>query len=240
MHDLLAGLREALLLLVSLDPETFAIVRVSLETTLAACLVATAIGLPAGFFVGRRAFRGRSALVALLNTLMGLPTVVVGLLVYALLTRHGPLGGLDLLFTRTAIVIGQAILAAPLVAALATGAVASVGQGFFQAARSLGLPLALEFRLLLREAAPALVAAVVAGFGRVIAEVGIAMMLGGNLKGLTRTMTTAIALETGKGEFARGVALGIVLLSVSLAVNAGVLLLTRRGEGRRAVPGVGA
>lgn len=239
MGDLSSGVLEGLRLLVTLDRETFAIVAVSLETTLAACLIATLIGLPVGFLVGRGGFRGRSAIIASLNALMGLPTVVVGLLVYALLSRSGPLGRFELLFTKEAMVIGQAILATPLVAALASGAVASVGPGFFQAARSLDLPLATEFRLLWREAAPAFVAAVVAGFGRVVAEVGIAMMLGGNLKGSTRTMTTAIALETGKGEFARGVALGLVLLSVSFAVNAGVVLLTRK-RGDRAVSGGGA
>ncbi len=222
-----------------LDRETWAIVAVSLETSLSATLLAAAAGLPLGFLVGRRAFLGRSAVFALLNTFMGLPTVTVGLLVYALLSRSGPLGELNLLFTKTAMVIGQALLAAPLVAALSAAAVASVGPGFFQAARSLDLPLALEFRLLWREAAPALLAAVVAGFGRVIAEVGIAMMLGGNLRGLTRTMTTAIALETGRGEFARGVALGCVLLAVSLAVNGAVVALARRREARHAFPGEG-
>lgn len=234
MGDLSAGIREGFRLLFTGDPETFAIISVSLETTLAACLIASAVGLPVGFLVGRRAFRGRSAVLALLNTLMALPTVVVGLAVYAMLSRSGPLGDAGLLFTKSAMVIGQAILAAPLIAALSAGAVASVGPGFFLAARSLALPLPTEFRLLLREAAPALLAAVAAGFGRVIAEVGVAMMLGGNLKGSTRTMTTAIALETGKGEFALGFALGVVLLSVSLAVNGAVALLARR-EGRRAV-----
>jgi tungstate transport system permease protein len=159
---------------------------------------------------------------------MALPTVVVGLVVYGLIGRRGPLGSLGFLFTPAGIVIGETILALPIIVNLTLSAVRGLDPRLFLTCRSLGASKLQEAIMVLREGRYGIVAAVVAGFGRVVGEVGVAMMLGGNIKGYTRTMTTAIALETSKGEFVLALALGIVLLTVALAVNAALFGLQRR------------
>ena len=206
-------------LILGFDREVRMAVWTSLYTSSCSIAIAALLGVPIGLWLGLNRFRGRQLLIALLNTLMALPTVVVGLLLFGLLSRQGPLGPLGLLFTPLAMIAGQTVLAAPIVANLVLAAVTGADQRIINTALTLGASRLQAAIQLLREIRFGVMAAVIAGFGRVIAEVGVAMMLGGNIRNSTRTMTTAIALETSKGEFAFGLALGIVLLSVALIVN---------------------
>jgi tungstate transport system permease protein len=206
-------------LILGFDQEVRMAVWTSLYTSSCSIAIAALFGVPIGLWLGLNRFRGRQLLIALLNTLMALPTVVVGLLLFGLLSRQGPLGPLGLLFTPLAMIAGQTVLAAPIVANLVLAAVTGADQRIINTALTLGASRLQAAIQLLREIRFGVMAAVIAGFGRVIAEVGVAMMLGGNIRNSTRTMTTAIALETSKGEFAFGLALGIILLSVALIVN---------------------
>ncbi len=206
-------------LILGFDREVRMAVWTSLYTSSCSIVIAALLGVPIGLWLGLNRFRGRRLLIALLNTLMALPTVVVGLLLFGLLSRQGPLGPLGLLFTPLAMIAGQTVLAAPIVANLVLAAVTGADQRIINTALTLGASRLQAAIQLLREIRFGVMAAVIAGFGRVIAEVGVAMMLGGNIRNSTRTMTTAIALETSKGEFAFGLALGIILLSVALIVN---------------------
>ena len=215
-------------LIVSFDREVRLTVWISLYTSSCAIVLATLIGIPLGLWLGLAKFRGRRLLITLLNTLMALPTVVVGLLLFGLFSRQGPLGPLGLLFTPLAMIIGQMILAIPIIANYMLAAVAGADQRIINTALTLGATRVQAVIQLLREIRFGAMAAVIAGFGRVIAEVGVAMMLGGNIRGTTRTMTTAIALETSKGEFAFGLSLGLVLLGVALLVNMGLNLAQQR------------
>ncbi|SHJ48889.1 tungstate transport system permease protein [Malonomonas rubra DSM 5091] len=200
----------------------------SLYTSSTAIVIAGFLGVPVGLWLGLSQFRGRQLLITLLNTLMALPTVVVGLLLFGLFSRQGPLGPLGLLFTPWAMICGQVVLATPIVANLVLTAVSGADNRIINTALTLGASRFQAAHQLLREIRFGVMAAVIAGFGRVIAEVGVAMMLGGNIRNSTRTMTTAIALETSKGEFAFGLALGIVLLTVALLVNLGLNVLQQR------------
>ncbi len=213
------GLLEAVRLIVSLDSEMLEIVGVSLFVAAMSTLCASIAGLPVGFLVARGEFPGRRVIATLLNTMLALPTVVVGLFAYGLLSHRGLLGLLDLLYTPWAMVIGETILALPIVAAFTLTALRAVDSRVHDTAITLGASRSQAARMLILEARYGIIAAVVASFGRVIAEVGAAMMLGGNIKGATRTMTTAIALETNKGEFGFALALGLILLLVALAAN---------------------
>ena len=224
MNYLLDAITGAIRLIFSLDHEVFTIALLSLRVAGTATLAAAITGIPAAYFIATRNFPGKGALLTLLNTLMALPTVVVGLICYSIFSRRGPLGFMELLFTPTGIIIGDVILALPIVVGLTVAAVNAVDNRASLTATSLGASVRQASWTVLMEARFALMAAVINGFGRVIAEVGSAMMLGGNIRGYTRTITTAIALETGKGEFALGMALGIILLSVAFTVN----LLFRR------------
>ena len=213
------SLQHALRLILSLDPEVFRTVWTSLYTSLTAIVLAAVSGVPAGAAVGLLRFPGRRAVLTLLNTLMALPTVVVGLVLFGVFSRQGPLGSLGLLFTPYAMIAGQIVLAIPIVANYTVAAVAGADPRILPTAQTLGAGRLRGAWQLLLEVRFGVMAAIVAGFGRVIAEVGVAMMLGGNIRRYTRTMTTAIALETSKGEFAFGLALGMVLLGVALIVN---------------------
>lgn len=219
MNFLFEGIREALRLILTRDPEVVRIALVSLRIATVSTLLAACTGIPLGFLIATRAFRGKRCVVTTLNTLFALPTVVVGLTVYAFLSRMGPLGSFSLLFTPVAIIIGQFILAFPIVSALSMAAVATTDPRAGETARALGASERQVAIATLRESRTAILAAVIAGFGRVFGEVGVSMMLGGNIRFYTRTITTAIALETGRGEFALAIALGIILLSVALAIN---------------------
>lgn len=210
------------------DREVQLAVWTSLYTSSCAILFAALLGIPIGLWLGIDRFRGRRLMITLLNTLMALPTVVVGLVLFGIFSRQGPLGSLGLLFTPWAMITGQTVLATPIVANYVLAAVSGSDPRIMDTVFTLGatrLQAAVQF---LKEIRFGVMAAVIAGFGRVIAEVGVAMMLGGNIRGTTRTMTTAIALETSKGEFAFGLSLGIVLLGVALIVNLFLNLLQQR------------
>ena len=222
------GLAEALGLILAFDREFASIVGVSLRVAGTSTVLATLAAVPVGIAVAENHFRGRQVVITLLNTLMSLPTVLVGLMVYSFISRRGPLGDLGLLYTQSAMVAGQALLAFPIIAGLVLASVASLDDRVRVTATALGADARQSFRVLLREARFGILAAVVAGFGRVFAEVGISMMLGGNIRSYTRTITTAIALETSKGDFALGIALGLVLLAVALVVNIALGLLRQR------------
>jgi tungstate transport system permease protein len=219
MEFLLDSFYSALLLLWSFDPELLNIVSVSLKVSSSSTLIASLVGIPAGFLIAFKEFPGKRLLITILNTLLALPTVVVGLFVYAFITRRGILGVLDLLYTQKAMVIGQVILIVPIVTVFTISAISRIDERYRKTAMTLGANALQTAWVIIREARFAIMAAVIAAFGRVIAEVGISMMLGGNAKGFTRTMTTAMALEYDKGEFVLGVALGIVLLTISFGLN---------------------
>jgi len=213
-------------LLLTRDPHVLSAVAVSLRVSLLATLCATVFGVPIGFVVATRRFSGRRATELILDTLTALPTVVVGLVVYTLLSRRGPLGVLGLLYTQWAMIIGETILATPLMAALTVAVVGGADPRIEETALTLGASRLRAAFTVLAELRNGLFGAVVTGFGRLISELGIALMVGGNIQDATRTMTTAIALETSKGEFAFGFALGLILLATALAVNAGIAVLS--------------
>lgn len=231
MDFLLDSLLSAILLLWSLDPEVYFIIYVSLKVSLSSTLVSSLLGVPAGFLISFKEFRGKRGVITVLNSLMAMPTVVVGLLVYAFISRRGVLGILDLLYTQTAMVIGQVILILPIVTSLTIAAISRIDDRYRKTAMTLGATPFQTAVIIFREARFGIIAAVIATFGRVISEIGISMMLGGNAKGYTRTMTTAMALEYDKGEFVLGVALGIVLLVISFSMN----IFFNRLQGRQRV-----
>lgn len=227
--DLIEPTREAIARLVALDAPLWQVIWTSIRVALLALLVAAPPAIGAGFVLATTRFPGRRVLIVLLQSLLAFPTVVVGLLLYLLLSRRGPLGAWELLFTPEAMVIGQAVIAFPIICAFALAAVQAADPRLFETARLLGARPLRAGLTTLREVRFALVAAVLSGFGRVISEVGCALMVGGNIAGLTRTIPTAIALETSKGAFTEGIALGIVLMIVALGINA--LLSLCQGHG---------
>ncbi len=203
----------------ALDTEVSSIVLLSLRISLGAVTIAALVGLPAAALLATRRFPGRTAIVTALNAFMGLPSVIVGVLVYLMLSRSGPLGTLGLLFTPAAMIIAQTCLTTPLIAALARQVMEDAWQEHGETLRSLRVPASAGIRLLLWHCRFSLVAILLAGFGRAISEVGAVMIVGGNIDRATRTMTTAIALETGKGELGLALALGLVLMTVVLGLN---------------------
>lgn len=219
MNLLFDSVHSALLLLLSFDKELIEIVLVSLNVSFFATLIASIIGIPGGFIIAYSTFPGKRFVLTCLNTLLALPTVVIGLLVYSFISRRGLLGSLDLLYTQKAIIIGQIILIVPVVMTLTIAAISRIDSRYRMTALTLGANRLQMAVVILREARYGILAAVIAAFGRVIAEVGISMMLGGNAKGFTRTMTTAMALEYDKGEFVLAVALGITLMTLAFAIN---------------------
>ncbi|MEX0758095.1 MAG: ABC transporter permease [Tistlia sp.] len=227
MDNLLAAFAQAFGLLISLDADLLEIVGLSLRVSLTAVLLAAAIGLPLGAAVALFRFPGRQGLVVLLNALMGLPPVVVGLVVYLLLSRSGPLGVLGLLFTPAAMIAAQVVLVLPIVAALARQAVEDLWQEYEEQLRSLGSSTARAIPTLLWDGRFTLLTAILAGFGRASAEVGAVMIVGGNIDHVTRVMTTAIALETARGDLALALGLGIVLLTLTVLINGGAELVRR-------------
>lgn len=213
---------EAFTLIVSVNPELLEILWLSIQVSLTALFFSIALGLPIGTSLAISEFPGKKACVTILNSLMGLPPVVVGLLVYLLLSRSGPLGVLGLLYTPTAMVIAQVVLITPIIAALAYQVMDDLHREYRDLFQSLGIPLTKAVPTYLWDARYSLVTSVLAGFGRAISEVGAVIIVGGNIDHLTRVMTTAIALETSKGELAIALALGIILLTLALIVNAAV------------------
>lgn len=219
MELLRDSLLSAIFLLIYLDPELLTVVWVSLKVSGISTLIASLVGIPAGLIIAQATFPGKRLVLTCLNTLLALPTVVIGLLVYAFISRRALLGSLGLLYTQEAMIIGQVILIVPLVTTLAIAAVSKLDGRYRLSAQTLGADRLQTALVIFREARFGIAAAVIAAFGRVIAEVGIGMMLGGNAKGFTRTMTTAMALEYDKGEYVLAVALGIVLMMIAFGVN---------------------
>ena len=226
---IIESLREALRLLLHGDRYVLDVVLLSLRVSGAAVLLGVLIGLPIGVLVAVSRFRGRGIVVALIHTGFALPPVVVGLFVYMMLSRAGPAGHLELLFTPAAMIVAQAVLAAPYVAGISLAAVQAVPADVRLQARALGASALRSLWMQVREARLGLGAAMVAGFGAVVSEVGAVMMVGGNIAGETRVMTTAIVLETRRGNFGTAMALGMILLLLAFAVN---LVLTRAQQGR--------
>ena len=219
MDLLVAGVREALRLLVTGDREVFAILWLSLQVSGLATLLSLALGIPAGAALALLRFPGRTLVVSAVNAGMGLPPVVVGLFVTLLLWRSGPLGAWEVLYTPAAIVLAQAVIAAPIVMGITLAAVQNVPEKFRLQLLGLGASRTQMFGVVLREARLPMLAAVMAGFGGVISEIGASMMVGGNIKGQTRTLTTAMVLETGKGNFEVAIALSLLLLALVFGVN---------------------
>jgi tungstate transport system permease protein len=219
MDFLVDSFLSALLLIFSMDTELLVIVQVSLKVSSISTLIASFIGVPAGFLIALKEFRGKRFLITVLNTLLAMPTVVIGLFVYAFISRRAVFGAFDLLYTQKAIIIGQVILIIPIVTTFTIAAISRIDDRYRKTALTLGANAFQTAMVIVREARFGIVASIIVAFGRVIAEVGISMMLGGNAKGFTRTMTTAMALEYDKGEFVLSVALGIVLLMVSFGMN---------------------
>lgn len=231
MDYIFDGFIKALHLLFSGDSQTYSAVGVTIQASTYSMLASLAIGMPLGFLIGSADFPGRKTIRTLVDTLLALPTVLIGLLVYAFISRRGPLGDWGLLFTVPGIAVGQTILALPIVIALTAAAVESLDDRLQPTLAALGASPRRMVMTSLWEARYGIAAAGVAAYGRVLTEVGISMMVGGNIKWHTRTVTTAIALETGKGEFAMGIALGLTLMAVALGVNFSLFFL-RKGSRR--------
>lgn len=221
MDTLIAGLTRALHLIATGDPELIEITLRSLRVTLSALAIACALGLPLGAWLAVRRFRFRRGAIAVLNALIGLPPVVVGLVVYLMLSRAGPLGVLGLLFTPTAMIVAQVIIITPLVASIAHQAMRDLWADYHDLLISMNATRWQRIATLLVDGRRALLTAALAGFGRAIGEVGAIMVVGGNIDGATRVLTTAIALETGRGDFALAIGLGLVLITLSLIVSGG-------------------
>jgi tungstate transport system permease protein len=223
---------QAVGMVVAADPKLVGIVLLSLRISLSAALIGCVIGLPLGAAIAVNEFRGRRTLIVILNGLMGLPSVVVGLLVYLMLSRAGPLGAWGILFTPTAMVIAQSILITPTLAALSRQVVADAWQEYREQLRSLGETKLGAAPTLLWDLRFSLVTIVLAGFGRAASEVGAVMMVGGNIDGVTRVMTTSIALETSKGDLPLALGLGFILLFIVLALNAGAYVVKETAQRR--------
>ena len=227
MLDLSQAFASALWQIVTLDPQLLQIIALSLKVTLTAVAIATLLGFAVGGVLAVYRFPGRGAVAALLNALMGLPPVVAGLIVYLLLSNAGPLGVLQLLYTPGAMIIAQVILITPIVAALTRQTCEDLLEEYRDQLRSLGASSAEMVTTLLWDGRYRLITAVLAGFGRAIAEVGAVMIVGGNIDHVTRTMTTAIALETSKGNITLALALGMILLAIALVVNVALMGIRR-------------
>ena len=222
------GFAAAFDLLLSGDRETFSAVLITIQTSTTSMLASLVVGVPLGFCLGHYRFAGRRALRTMVDALLAFPTVAIGLLVYAFISRKGPLGEFELLFSISGMAFGQMLLALPIVVALAATAVENLDARLNQTLRTLGASARQVALTTLWEARFAVLAAAVTAYGRVVSEVGISMMVGGNIKWHTRTITTAIALETGKGEFALGLALGLVLLALAVVVNLCLMVLRKK------------
>lgn len=228
MNDIFNGIAQAFQLIVTGDAELYQIIALSLQVTGIALLCAVVVGVPLGAMLGlSRRVSVRGFVTVLLYTGMGLPPVVVGLFVYLFLSRSGPLGALGWLFTPMAMVLAQFIIALPLAAGLTLTSVQSVDPALRLQARSLGATQAQETIAVLREARVGVIAAIVAAFGAIISEVGAVILIGGNIEGKTRVLTTAIVLNTRTGEFALALALGLILILIAFVINGGMLLLQR-------------
>ena len=225
------GFRRAAHLIFSVDAEVYGIAFLTVKVAVVATAIACALGMPLGFVLASRRFWGRRAALTVVNTALAFPTVVVGLLLYGVLSRRGPLGGLGWLYTWQAIVVGDVLLALPIAAALSAAAIQGVDPRIRRTAETLGAGSWRTAWTVAREARFALAAVITAAFGQVVAEIGAAMIVGGNIRGSTRTLTTAVALFTSQGDFGMALALGLVLLAMALLINIALQLLQGRGNG---------
>lgn len=230
MDFIAEGLVEAFWLLVRMDPETISAIDVTLRTSSVSIFFSIILGFPLGFILGFFNFPGRKPLRLISDTLLATPTVVIGLVVYAFISYRGPFGQYEMLFTMQGIVIGQTLLALPIVVSLSAAAIEGMDRKLFYTLSSFGLTMSQMIINVVWELRHALMAAAVTAYGRVIAEVGVAMMIGGNIKYHTRTITTAISLETSKGMFSMGIALGIVLILIAFLVNLTLYRLRRNAK----------
>ncbi len=219
MSEIWQGLIKAWELIISLDPEVLEITGRSLRIAVTSTAIASIICLPLGSIIHSYRFRGKRLLISVVQTLYSMPTVSVGLFVFLLFSRSGPLGGLSLMFTPDVMIVGQAILVMPIILGLTISALSGVDKVIAETAVSLGASKFQTSLVTLKEARFAVFAAIIVGFGRAISEVGLAIMVGGNIRGFTRTLTTAISLETSKGELELALALGMILLFIALVIN---------------------
>ncbi len=229
MEFLAEGFRRAWDLLAGGDAEVYGITLLTLKVAVVATVISCALGLPLGYFLATRRFWGRRAALTVVNTALAFPTVVVGLLLYGMLSRRGPLGEIGWLYTWQAIVVGDVVLALPIAAALSAAAIQGVDPRIRRTAETLGAGSWLTAWTVTREARFALAAVITAAFGQVVAEIGTAMIVGGNIRGSTRTLTTAVALYTSQGDFGMALALGLILLALALLVNIALQVLQGRG-----------
>ena len=219
------AVHSAFTMLMSGDPDVWRIIWISIKTSLVALALAAPLAVGLGYAIATSRFRGRRLVIWLVQATLSLPTVLVGLLLYLLLSRQGPWGGLQLLFTQPGVMLGQFVIAMPVLVAFTLAAVQAADPRFAETAVALGASRWRTMFTVLHEARFGVMAAVISGFGRVISEVGCALMVGGNIAGETRTITTAIALETSKGDFAQGIALGMVLVALALLMNGALMFL---------------
>lgn len=226
MSDIANGIIQAVDLIVTLNPEVMQIAALSLYISLSATIIAALIAIPAGALIHFNDFYGKRAVIIIIQTLYSVPTVVVGLILYLLISRSGPLGILGLLFTPQGMILGQTVLIIPIMMGLVISALSGIDRSISDTLVSLGATQFQKILEIVKEARFAILSAVVLGFGRAIAEVGVAMMIGGNIRDHTRVLTTAITLETGMGNFALSIALGIILLVIALIVVVVLNLIT--------------
>lgn len=229
MDSIIEGFKRAFLLIFNLDAELLSIIFLSLRVSGTALLIVSIIGLPLSALITLKKFPARGLFISIMNTLMGLPPVVVGLFVYIMLARSGPIGFMGLLYTPSAMIIAQTILAFPIVVSLCHSAIVSVDPITKQASMTLGATPLQILVTIIKEARYGIMSGIIAAFGRVMAEVGAILIVGGNIAGYTRVMTTTIALETDKGNFELAIALGIILLTISLVINSVLHFVQRKG-----------
>ena len=229
MQDFSGILITALQLIVQLQPDLVEIVLLSLRVTITAVIISTIISIPVGTLLGSYRFPGRDFITGVLNAFMGLPPVVVGLALYLVLSRSGPLGDLNLLFTSTAMIIAQCILIIPIISSLTQQTIEDLHQTYQEQFKALGAPTYLTLIPMIRDARTSLFTAVLAGFGRASAEVGAVLIVGGNINHVTRVMTTTIALETSKGNLELAMALGIILLTISFTITS-LMIVVRKSQ----------
>ena len=227
MDFLLNGFTEAFNLLLNGNLETYSAIKATLYTSSVSILLAVIVGFPLGFILGFYDFKGRKILRLLSDTALAMPTVAIGLILYAFITRNGPLGSLNLLFTLKAVMLGQFVLALPIIISLTASVVENMEKKHYLTILNLRLAPAKLVFCVLYELRYALMVVIATAYGRIVAEVGVAMMIGGNIKYFTRTITTAVSLETNKGEFAMGIALAMVLIFIAFLVNLAIFALRK-------------
>lgn len=228
MDYLIQGLGKALKIIVQLDSEFLAIVSISLKVSFTAIILAAVVGVPLGISLGLNRYKGEKIVSVILNSLLSLPTVLIGLLLYSFLSRQGPLGRFNLLFTPTAMIMGQFVLALPIITALIMNGIKNFGNNAMVAAYNLGAGRQQRLLLFIDETKYIISGSLLAGFGRIFAEVGVSMMVGGNIRFYTRNITTSIALEISKGDFGLGIALGFVLLMIAFLLSIFIFTFQRK------------